>query len=54
VLCISGYAEREGLMSGSPGFAHLQKPFSGEALLASVRGLIDEAAAERAPKSASA
>jgi signal transduction histidine kinase len=45
VLCMSGYAEREGFENGSPGFSHLQKPFSAEDLLGRTRGLIDQAAA---------
>jgi CheY-like chemotaxis protein len=41
ILCMSGYAEREGIDSGPNGFAHLQKPFTADDLLGRVRRLID-------------
>jgi len=42
VLCMSGYAEREGLENNGQGLSHLQKPFSAEELLGRARGLIDQ------------
>jgi CheY-like chemotaxis protein len=51
VLCMSGYAEREGddgsMLGLMQGIAHLQKPFSFDDLLSKVRSLLDAAPAER-------
>ena len=47
VLCMSGYAEREGPVVGGHGFVHLQKPFSAEDLLGHARDLIDQHALKR-------
>jgi signal transduction histidine kinase/CheY-like chemotaxis protein len=47
VLCMSGYAEREGFEPSSKGLSHLQKPFSADELLGKARGLIDESVSRR-------
>ncbi len=47
VLCMSGYAERDGVDNKTPTFSHLQKPFSAEDLLGRTRGLLDQAAQRR-------
>jgi signal transduction histidine kinase/ActR/RegA family two-component response regulator len=47
ILCMSGYAEREGYEAGQDGFAHLQKPFAADELLGRVRGVIDRTDGQR-------